>query len=223
MWLRVSKLKLFSHLSTWIIFSNLSKKHKFAVQARGFKQTRQRIMAKISVGKNKNLGSRRLSLRVMQKMYSPNRFHTTFRHGNSWNFVKTLNLIKKLIFKFLYKHMIFPFFGRLKLTLFFKIMWNLFIPTADKCTITIIIIIMIDVKRFRERHFSGISKINLLLWKKLYCIQPLSYAAKLDKYRGIYLVLTKGIPQKWHLWQELLKSISKVWKPSFDWMTLGRQ
>ena len=97
-------------------------------------------------------------------------------------------------------------------------MWNLFISTVNKCTITIMIIIMIDVKSFLERHFNGISKINLLLWKKLYCIQPLSCAAKLDKYYGIYLVLTKGISQKWHLWQDLLKSSSKVW---IEWLDAG--
>ena len=119
-----------------------------------------------SVSKNKNFGSWKLSLRVMQNMYSPNRFYITFPHDNSWNFVKILNLIKKLIFKFLYEDMIFPLFGWLKLTPFFKIMWNLLISTVTKCTITIMIIIMIDVESFLERHFSGISKINLLLWKK---------------------------------------------------------
>ena len=58
--------------------------------------------------------------------------------------------------------------------------------------------------------------------ENLLCMQPLSYAAKLDKYYGIYLVLTKEIPQKWYLWQDLLKSTSKVWKLSYDWMTCYR-
>ena len=78
---------------------------------------------------------------------------------------------------------------------------------------------MIDAKSFLERHFSRISKINLLLWKKLYCIQPLSCTAKLDKYYGIYLVLTKEMPRKWHLLEDLPKPTSKVWKPSYDWMS----
>ena len=156
----IFKVKIGFSLSTWIVFSNLSKTillvNKFAVQAIGCK-----VQGKNngSVGKNNNLGSRKLSLRVMQNMYSPNRFYITFPHDNSWNFVKILNLIKKLIFKFLYEDMIFPLFGWLKLTPFFKIMWNLFILTITKCTITIMIMIMIEVKSFLERHFSGISKI----------------------------------------------------------------
>ena len=82
----------------------------------------------------------------------------------------------------------------------FKIMWNLFISTVNKCTITVMIIIMTDVKSFLERHFSRISKIDILLWKIGVLQKPFSCAAKLDNYYGIYLVLTKGIPQKWHLW-----------------------
>ena len=193
---------------------------KFAVQALRFKRQGKNNG---SVVKNKNLGSQKLSLRVMQNMYSPNRFYITFPHDNSWNFLKIWDLIKKLIRTFLYNIWFFLFFGWLKLTPLFKIMWNLFISTVNKCAITIMIIIMIDVKSFLERHFRGISKINLLLWKKLYCIQPLSCAAKLDKHYGIYLVLTKEIPQKWPLCQDLLKSISKDWKPSCDWMTWCRQ
>ena len=27
----------------------------------------------------------------------------------------------------------------------------------------------------------------------------------------------------WHLWQELLQSTSKIWKPRYDWMTWCRQ
>ena len=55
----------------------------------------------------------------MQNIYSPNRFYTTFLHDNSWIFVKTLNLIKKLIFSFLYKHMIFPLFLLIYINSFF--------------------------------------------------------------------------------------------------------
>ena len=66
-------------------------------------------------------------------------------------------------------------------------------------------------------------KINLLLWKKLYCIQQLWCTAKLYKFYVIYLVLTKEMAQKWHLWQELIKSTSKIWKPSYDWMTWCKQ
>ena len=35
----------------------------------------------------------------------------------------------------------------------------------------------------------------------------------LDKLFAIYLVLTKEMAQIWQLWQELLKSTSKIWKP----------
>ena len=54
--------------------------NKFAVQAIRFKRQGKNNG---SVGKNKNLGSQKLSLRVMQNMYSPNRFYITFRHGDS--------------------------------------------------------------------------------------------------------------------------------------------
>ena len=48
--------------------------------------------------------------------------------------------------------------------------------------------------------------------KNLFCIQPLWCTAKLDKFLEIYLVLAKEMAQIWHLWQELLKSTSKIWK-----------
>ena len=74
--------------------------------------------------------------------------------------------------------------------------------------------------RDSNQHFL---KINLLMWKKLYCIHQLWCTAKLDKLFVICLVLTKEMAQKWHLWQELKRSTSKIWKPSYDWMTLYRQ
>ena len=56
---------------------------------------------------------------------------------------------------------------------------------------------MIDVKSFLEIHFSRIWKINLLLReKKLLCIRPLPWTAKLGKYYGVYLLLTKEMPKK---------------------------
>ena len=97
-----------------------------------------------------------------------------------------------------------------------------FLSTVKTFTITKMIIIMIDVKNFLERHFSRSLKINLHK-EKLSCIQPLPCTAKLDKYYRIYLALNKEMPQKWYLWQDLLKSTSKVWKPSYDWMTWYRQ
>ena len=66
-------------------------------------------------------------------------------------------------------------------------------------------------------------KISFLLWKKLYSIQPVWYTAKLDMFYAIYLALTKEMAQKWHLWQELLKSTSKIGKPSYDQITWCRQ
>ena len=53
---------------------------KFAVQAIRFKRQGKNNG---SVVKNKNLGSQKLSLRVMQNMYSPNRFYITFPHDDS--------------------------------------------------------------------------------------------------------------------------------------------
>ena len=56
-----------------------------------------------------------------------------------------------------------------------------------------------NVKSFLEIFFWGFSqqfsKINVLLWKKLYCIQPLWCTASLDKFYTIYLVLTKKMAQ----------------------------
>ena len=40
--------------------------------------------------------------------------------------------------------------------------------------------------------------------------------------RDIFSINQKMV-QKWHLWQELLKSTSKIWKPSYGWMTWCRQ
>ena len=59
-------------------------------------------------GKNKNLGSRKQSLRVMQSIQLPNKFYLTF--SNVKTFDETLNLIKKLTVTFLHKYMFFPHF-----------------------------------------------------------------------------------------------------------------
>ena len=114
----------------------------------------------LTLTQNKNPGPRKLSLRVMQNIYSPNRFYLTFPHGNFRSFDKILNIIKKPIFTILYKCMIFPLcFGW---SLFVLIMWNLFLSTFNECTIIIVIIIIIkiimiiiiiNVKRFLEIHF----------------------------------------------------------------------
>ena len=40
---------------------------------------------------------------------------------------------------------------------------------------------------------------------------------------AIYLVLTREMAQEWHLWCELLKSTSSIWKPSYDWVTLFKK
>ena len=34
---------------------------------------------------------------------------------------------------------------------------------------------------------------------------------------------TKEMAQKCHLWQKLVKEISKIWKPSYDWMISCRK
>ena len=44
-----------------------------------------------------------------------------------------------------------------------------------------------------------------------------------DQIYTIYLVQTKRMAQKWHLWHQLLKSTSKNWEPSYDWMTWCRK
>ena len=89
--------------------------------------------------------------------------------------------------------------------------------------ITIMIIIIINVKCFMGKQVWGISikqfsNINLLLWKKyVYYIQPRWYTSNLHKIYTIYLVLAKKMAQKWHFWQEVLRSTSKIWKPRHDW------
>ena len=49
--------------------------NKFAVPARGFKRQGKNNGR---LGRNKNLGSRKPSLRVKQNIYSPNRLYITF-------------------------------------------------------------------------------------------------------------------------------------------------
>ena len=76
-------------------------------------------------------------------------------------------------------------------------------------------IIIINVKSFPERHFFVGIQLTVFenkhtFMKKLFCIQPLWCNAKLDKFYTIYSAL---MPQIWHLWQELLKPTSKMWKP----------
>ena len=86
-----------------------------------------------------------------------------------------------------------------------------------------IMIIIINLKCFMGRQVWGIStkqfsNINLLLWKKyMYYIQPRWCTSKLHKMYTIDLVLAKKMAQKWHFWQEVLKSTSKIWKPNYDW------
>ena len=48
--------------------------------------------------------------------------------------------------------------------------------------------------------------------KNLFCIQPLWRTAKPNTFFTICLVLTKEMAHIWHLWQELLKSTSKILK-----------
>ena len=77
-------------------------------------------------------------------------------------------------------------------------------------------------QKFPGKTNSGISKIKLLLWKKAVLhTNTLMHCKAGSVLRD--LLLTKRIPQKWHLWQDLLKPTSKVWKPSYDWMIWCRQ
>ena len=142
--------------------------------------------------------------------------------------IKAFNVIKKLYLYF-YTHTVFLLFW-LTLISFFLNYVKPYVNTewCARCAIAVMTIIMNNIKCFLKRHFWGdfnklFLKINLLLWKKPYCIQQLRCTAKLDKFYEIYLVLTKEMAQKWHLWQELLKSSSKIWIPSYDWMAWCRQ
>ena len=100
---------------------------------------------------------------LKQNTYWPNRFYLTFPHDNSWNFDKILNAIKKLTFTFLYKYMIFfLIFCWLYSAFFFLNYRRPFWLTVNKCAITIII----NIKSFLERHFSGTSMNSF--WKKIY-------------------------------------------------------
>ena len=47
--------------------------------------------------KQKLLGPRKLSLRIMQNFNSLNRFYLTFLHVDSWNFDKILNVLKNYL------------------------------------------------------------------------------------------------------------------------------
>ena len=61
--------------------------------------------------KNKNVGSRKQSLRIKQNLYSPNRFYFIFQHDDSWNFDKILNAVRKNNIYYFIKYMAFLFFG----------------------------------------------------------------------------------------------------------------
>ena len=98
-------------------------------------------------------------------------------------------------------------------------MWKLFLSRVNKCTVTIIIII-IYVKNFLNylcrdfnKHFA---KINLLLWKKLYTISLMHCKAR-PILGDLLRTNHKEMSQKWYVWQKLLNSTSKIWKPSYDW------
>ena len=113
-------------------------------------------------------------------------------------------------------------------------MRNLFFTTVTKCT-TIKSLITNNNYNYNYRHmFPGetflqvfnkqFSKTNILSWKKkVYWIQPLWCTAKLDKFYAICFKPTEIMAQIWHLQQELLNLTSKIWKPSYDWMTWCRQ
>ena len=145
----------------------------------------------------------------MRKIYSLNQFYLTFRHDNFWYFDETLNAIKNNKLYTFIQIYDFLFFGWLYLVFFSKswetflcqrwMMYNMYNNNDSNNNN--------ECQKFPEETFWGqfqffkykqFLKINLLLWKKLYCIQ---------------------MAQKWHLWQELLQSTSKIWKPSYDWMT----
>ena len=85
-----------------------------------------------------------------------------------------------------------------------------FCSTVNKCTIAIMIMVMINIKSFLEKLFLRTfeNKSTFLLW-----IQPLWCTAKRNKFHAIYLVVTKEMVQIWHLCHELLNSGPKVWKP----------
>ena len=46
---------------------------------------------------------------------------------------------------------------------------------------------------------------------------------KARQFHPIYIVLTKEMALKWHLWQQLLKSTPTIWKPRYAFMTWCRQ
>ena len=99
--------------------------------------------------------------RFTQNICSPNRFYLTFANDDSWNFDKTLKYNIKKTNKtktktFLYKYLVFPLFWLTLISFFFNYL-NLFLSTANKCTMKIMIIIIINVTNFLERHFRGIS------------------------------------------------------------------
>ena len=60
-----------------------------------FKWQDKKMEVKVEI---KSLCPRKPFFRVMQSIYSPNRFYITFRHDDSWNFVQILHSIKKIMF-----------------------------------------------------------------------------------------------------------------------------
>ena len=111
--------------------------------------------------------------------------------------------------------MVFPLSWLILISFFRPNYLKLSLSTVNKCTMVIMMTIMINIKNFLEIHFCGVSINSFRIWTfvKLFCIQPLWCTAKLVKVHVMYLVLTKEIGQIWHLWHEPRKSAPKALKP----------
>ena len=76
------------------------------------------------------------------------------------------------------------------------------------------------MRKFQYTVFEN--KLSFMKKVVLHIFTLIQYKARQVLY-AIYLVLTREMAQEWHLWHELLKSTSNIWKPSYDWVTLFKK
>ena len=64
------------------------------------------------------------------------------------------------------------------------------------------------------------NKLSFMKKVVLHIFTLIQYKARQVLY-AIYLVLTREMAQGWHVWHEVLKSTSNIWKPWFEKLWLG--
>ena len=148
-------------------------------------------------------------------MYSPNRFYLTFLRNNSWNLEKNVNIKSNLHFNtniwfylsFFRLTSISSFLSKPMPSLFCEWVCNNNNDSNNNY-----------IQTFPGKKFFGISinyfYIKVISWRKTVLRTSTRMQCKAGKdSRGLFSI-PKEMTQKWYLWQEQLKSVSTIWKPS---------